>query len=396
MHTMASWDGNVVQRGKRRWSRGVVALSTLAAAASILAACSSSGNSSSGSPGGGATGISATSSVAAAQAIVAQFANAPTAIPVTTPLKTPAPKGKTLIFLTQGNVPGVVKLGDGEKAAAAAIGWNFSEINYDQSNPATLQSALNTALIEHPTVVSLTGTDPAQIGAATLAAYAAAGVPIVDSTASGVTLTKTIIGDPGGDSTYHNYAKLAAAWFVVASQGKGKALLANVQGITILKTYADAFVSEVNQLCSSCSVKVVPVPIASALGGQEQSLVVSALRSNPGYTYVFYDDGDFAIGINSALSAAGMTGIKIGGSDFQPQEAQALRAGTQSVWTGENLLDIGYTVVDVALRWVEGMSTTEDANPQPTQLLTKSNIGNMTDYQQPTNALDQWKKLWGV
>ncbi len=377
---------------RRRGSKALATAAGVTALLSALAACSS-GSSGSSSSAGGATDSTA---VASAQAILTQFENTPTAIPVTTPLKTPAPKGKTLIFLTQGNVPGVVKLGDGEKAAAAAIGWNFSEINYDQSNPASLQSALSTALVKHPTVVSLTGTDPSQIGASTLAAYGKAGVPIVDSTASGVTLTKTIIGDPAGDPTYQNYAKVAAAWFVVDSGGKGKALVANVQGITILKTYANAFVSEVKQLCPGCSAKIVPVPIASALGGQEQPLVVSSLRSNPSYKYVFYDDGDFAIGINSALSAAGLTGIKVGGSDFQPEQAKALSSGTQAAWTGENLVNTGYTAVDVALRWVEGMPTTEDANPQPTQLLTKDKIGGLVDFQQPGDALSQWKKLWQV
>jgi ribose transport system substrate-binding protein len=143
-------------------------------------------------------------------------------------------------------------------------------------------------------------------------------------------------------------------------------------------------------------VKVLAVPIASALGGQEPGIVVSALRSNPSYKYVFYDDGDFGIGINSALSAAGLTGVKIGGGDFQPEQAKALAAGTQSVWTGENLTDIGYTGVDVALRFVEGMSIAEDNNAQPTQLLTKQTIGDQTDFEQPADALDQWKKLWQV
>jgi ribose transport system substrate-binding protein len=373
--------------------------SVLLATGAVLAACSTpsgSASSAGASSTSGATTSAAKAAVAAAQAVVAKYANTPTSIPVTTPLKSPAPKGKTLIFLTQGNVPGVVKLGQGEQQAAAAIGWKFSEVNYDQSNPATLQSALSTALIKHPTVVSLTGTDPSQIGASTLAAYAAAGIPIIDSTAAGVTVTKTLLGDPGGPESYTASAQAAAAWFVVNSGGTGKALVATVSGLTILGVYANAFVDEVKTLCPSCSAKIVPVPVASAVGGQEPSLVVAALRSNPGYKYLFFDDGDFGIGVNSALSSAGISGIKIGGGDFQPQEAAALKVGTQSVWTGENLLDIGYTVVDVALRYVEGMPITQDSNPQPVELMTQSNIGTATDFRQPTDALQQWETLWHV
>jgi len=366
----------------------------LLAAVAVSTACSSSSGST--TPADSPRSEGARAAVAAAQAVVAKYADTPTAIPVTTPLKSLPPRGKTLIFLTQGNVPGVVKLGDGEKQAAAAVGWNFSEINYDVSNPSTLQSALSTALIKHPTAVSLTGTDPAQIGSSTLAAYAAAGVPIIDSTVAGVTNTKTLLGDPGGPESYASAARAAAAWFVVDSGGTGKALVANVQGLTILAMYADAFVAEVETLCPACSAKIVPVPIASALGGQEPSVVVSALRSNPSYKYLFFDDGDFGIGINSALSAAGLSDVKIGGGDFQPQEAAALKAGTQSVWTGENLLDIGYTVVDVALRYVEGMPITQDSNPQPTELMTQSNIGSVTDFAQPVNALHEWETLWHV
>jgi ribose transport system substrate-binding protein len=213
---------------------------------------------------------------------------------------------------------------------------------------------------------------------------------------AGVTNTKTLLGDPGGPESYASAAQAAAAWFVVNSGGTGKALVANVQGLTILATYADAFVAEVKALCPACSAKIVAVPIASALGGQEPSVVVSALRSNPSYKYLFFDDGNFGIGINSALSAAGLSDVKIGGGDFQPQEAAALKVGTQSVWTGENLLDIGYTVVDVALRYVEEMPITQDSNPQPIELMTKANIGTATGFAQPANALRQWETLWHV
>ena len=211
-----------------------------------------------------------------------------------------------------------------------------------------------------------------------MASYAAANVPIVDSTASGVTLTKTIIGDPGGDATYQNYAKVAAAWFVVDSQGKGKALIANVQGITILKTYSDAFVSEVKSSARlavprSCRCRSLRHWVARSSRsscrpcGRTRVQVRLLRRRRLRHRHQLGSVG------------RGLSGIKIGGSDFQPEQGKALAAGTQSVWTGENLLNIGYTAVDVAVRWVEGMSTTEDSNPQPTQLVTKANVGSHND-----------------
>src|SRR6202043_3577132 len=129
-----------------------------------------------------------------AKAMGARYTAAPTTIPQTTPLPHTPPRGKTLIFLTQNAVPGVVRIGQGEEAAAKAVGWSFSEINYDPANSASLQSALMTALIKHATVVSLTGSDPSQFSASALAAYKKAGVPIVVSTVNSVPSNPTLLG----------------------------------------------------------------------------------------------------------------------------------------------------------------------------------------------------------
>lgn len=362
----------------------------------LLAACSSSGGTSSTTAKGGSGSSSATASTQAAQAVLSQYSSAPTAIPVTTPLATKPAKGK-LIFLTQGAVPGVVKLGDGEQAAAAAAGWSFSTINYDQANPASLNSALQTALAEHPTAVSETGALPSEVSTSVLAAYRAAKIPIIVSTvASTATNDPYVLGNAGGPASYAAAAKAVAAWFVADSEGTGRAVVADVPALTVLADWTASFKSEVATLCSACSVQVLTVSLSSAEDGQEASEAVSTLRRNPSYKYLFFDDGDFGIGINAALSSAGLSDIKIGGSDFQPQEATALRAGEQSAWTGENLLDIGYTNVDIALRSAEHMSVAADSNPQPTELFTKANIGNLNGFAQPANALQSWEALWKV
>jgi ribose transport system substrate-binding protein len=373
----------------------------------LISGCSSSGTSSkSGSSApadagsGAAQGSTADGSQAAAQAIVDKFSKAPTSIQITEPLKAAPAKGKTFIYLAQNNVPTAVTTSTAIRTATEAIGWKFSQLNFDQANPASIQSALSTALIKHPTAVGMIGVDPTQVGVSTVKSYESGGVALVFGNISqpGWSFGKAIIGSTGGDTSYANYANALAAWFAIDSGGKGKAVLASTQGISILKTFSDAFVADTKKFCPGCSVKVVPVPIASALGGQTNQLIVSNLRSNPSYKYVFYDDGPFSDGINSALSGAGLTGIKVGGNDINPEQAGALAAGTQYAWTGMTQTNIGYTMVDTALRWLQGMSLTADNNnPQPTQLLTKANVaGTRTVFDKPANALDQWKKLWHV
>ena len=381
--------------GSRR-SRLLLTTTIAVAVAGALTACGSSPPTSpSASVGGSAPRGDAAAAVAKAQVVVNRYRLAPTKIPVSTHLKSPAPRGKTVVALTIGNVPAAVKLFSGVKAAADAVGWNYIDVDYDQSNPATLQSALSTALIKHPTVVVLTGTDPNKLGASTVAAYRAAKVPLIALEQTGATSTGTVLVS-NADASFGAQAEALAAWFVVDSKGTGKALVASVQGVAGLMNFSNSFVQDVHKLCSTCAAKIVPVPIASALGGQEPTTVVSALRSNSSYKYVFFDDGSFASGIDSAVAAAGLTGVKIGGQDFQPAQAEALRSHAEAVWTGENVVAIGYIAIDVALRHLEGMSIAQDSNAQGTQLMTASNIGTATDFGQPADALEQWKKLWKV
>lgn len=333
--------------------------------------------------------------MARARLVVNRYDAAPTQIPVRTPLNSPAPGGKTVVALINGNVPAAVELFSGVKAAAAAVGWKYIHVDYDQSNPATLASGLATALIKHPAVVVLSGTDPKTLSASTISAYTAAKVPLVALEQTGATSNGTVLVS-NADASFGAQAQALAAWFVVDSKGEGKALVASVQGVPGLQKFSSSFVRDVHALCSTCSAKIVPVPIASALGGQEPSTVVSALRSNSGYKYVFFDDGSFASGIDAAVSSAGLTGVKVGGQDFQPAQAQALRGRTEAVWTGENVVAIGYIAIDMALRHLEGMSVAEDSSAQGTQLMTSSNIGSVTDFSKPADALEQWRKLWKV
>lgn len=366
----------------------------LLAASLLIAGCgSSSANSASSAPKDSAK---KSSGVAEARKLTAQYEKPPTTISQTVPLIRTPPRGKNFIFLTEGAVPAVVEIGNGEKQAVEAVGWHFSEINYDQSNPASLQSALMDALAEHPTVVALTGSDVSLFGASVISAYEKAKVPIIVSTVGPFTPDPVVIGTPGGPATYANAGKALGAWFVANSDGTGKAILAHEPAFSILDSFTGAFQKEVQSLCSACAVKYVNISVSQAIGGQENGVLVSALQSNPSYKYLIYDEGSFASGIVSALRTAGLADINVAGNDFSTVDAAALRAHTEGAWTGLDLANFGYGVVDIALRYVEGMPRTTGDDAAPTQVLTPSTIGSVTMFQQPANALQQYERLWKV
>jgi len=73
-------------------------------------------------------------------------------------------------------------------------------------------------------------------------------------------------------------------------------------------------------------------------------------RSNPDYKYMFFDNGQFADGILSALSAAGLTGLKIGGRSIDPTGAAAVAAGTEQSGRAKAITFQGEAMVDDVLR----------------------------------------------
>ena len=83
--------------------------------------------------------------------------------------------------------------------------------------------------------------------------------------------------------------------------------------------------------------------------------MISALKRNPSANYVVFDDGPFATGITSALAAAGLSKIKVIGEAADSAGLAALRAGTETAWTGYSSPYATLQVVDAMFRDAEGL-----------------------------------------
>jgi ribose transport system substrate-binding protein len=374
------------------YRRHAAVLSVLTGLVVAATACSSSG--SSGSSGGtGATNSQLTAMQQAAQKYLVK----PTSIPQTQPLSSKPPSGKSIIFIFDG-LPATARIAAGVQAAAKAIGWSYSELSFDPANSATLQQALLNALAKKPTVVVEAGSPQSQFGASAIAAYKKAGIPIVLGSVAPVQLGNPIYGTPAGGASEVKVGTELADWFIANSGGKGRAILENYTSAPVLNVFRDAFVNEVKAHCPDCKTKVVPVTQANVNAGNLVSTVVSAARSNPSYKYIFFDNGEFADGVLSALSAAGLSGMTIGGRSIDPYAEAALKAGKEAVWTGQSYFLQGEAMMDVALRVLlkEPGATNDDV--MPTQLITKQNVSEITGqfYDFPANSLQQYEKLWHV
>lgn len=383
------------RRGGRLRTRGFVAIIGTLVLALALAACGSSSSSSStasSSAGSSGSSSSGSGSTAAAAAALAPYKSLPTTINITTPLKSAPPKGKTIVMLGTNN-PSNVIIQQGLAKLAKAAGWNYSLVTYDPANPGTFTQAETTALAKHPQYLVEAGLP---LTASQLAQAKNAGAKWILDSVYPVSVTDPVIGQVDAYAQDALMGKITADYFVSDSGGKGNAVIEHVPSYPILDGFTTGFNNEVKAKCPDCKTSTTNITIPDLTAGKASSELVSALRSNSSANYLVFDDGPFADGITSALSAAGLNGkVKVIGEAADVAGIAALKNGSEAAWTGFDPGYQAYEDMDIAFRNAEGMTIPVALEAQqPTQLLTKETIGSTTNWSAPTDAQAQFLKLW--
>ena len=395
--------------GPGRRKRGRMSQSALAALGALVlalavGACGSSSSSTTSSAtaaaaSGSSTGSSSSSGgVAAAQSQLQKYKVVPTQITIQTPLKSAPPKGKKLVMLAT-NDPNNVKLQQSLKSLASTVGWSYDQVSYDPANPATFIAAVDNAITKKANYIAEAGIP---LTSAVINKVKQAGAKLVLTAVHPVTVTDPVIVDANGYDSDHLMGTVLADFFVADSGGKGNVLVEHIPSYPILGGFTDGFQAEVSSKCPDCKVKIINITLPDLAAGKVPSIMVSALRSNPDANYMAFDVGPFANGINSALSAAGFSNkVKIIGEAADEAAIAALKSGQQMAWTGFSPIYSTYVMMDAMLRDAEGMPIdVKQSAIQPTQILTHDNItstvGSSSEWNEPKNGLDQFKKLWQV
>ena len=392
--------------GPARWT-AVVAAAGLALA---LAACSSSSNSGSNPPataGGVSSGGSSSSAVAGSPAAAAAaattflkaYAGVPTGVGITDPVNTTPATGKTFVYV-QCEAAQCAEAGTDYKQAVEALGWHLKTLNFQSSNPATLTSALTQALQYHPVAVAFVATPPYAVWSGQIAKYKAAGVALLPIGAvDGTPDPTTLIRIGMGASFQKLSGQILANWFIAESGGKGKALFWGVPQLPAGLAIQNEFIADVKSGCPACSVKLLTQSLPDVLAGKATGAIVSAVRAAAGTGYVVLCDGAFVPGLNAALKAASVSGIKIAAGTSGTTDQAAVKAGQEAAATPTPIALAVWLEVDAAVRFSEHMTVT--AVEEPLQLLTTQSMAATgvtpsDDYPYPTNYQQIFKQLWKI
>jgi len=376
-------------------TRGFPAIIATLVLALAFAACGSDDNSSdSSASGGGATSSGGGEGVATAQERLKPFEATPTEITIKEPLKGAPPAGKTIVMLGT-NDPNNQKLQKSLKNLAAMAKWNYAVVSYDPANPATFNAAIDTAITKKANYIAEAGIP---LTPAMIKKVQDAGAKWVLTSVHPAEVKPPIIVNANAYANDALMGKVLADFFVSDSKGKGNVVIEHVPAYPILGGFTDGFQAEVKALCPDCKVKIQEITIPDLTAGKVPSVMVSALRSNPDADYVAFDVGPFAAGIDAALASAGLSNkVKVIGQAADEAGIAALKTGKQTAWTGFDPVYSTYVMMDAMFRDSLGMPIDAEASGlQTTQILTKDNVGDISTWSEPKDALAQFKKLWGL
>ena len=278
---------------------------------------------------------------------------------------------------------------------AALAKWKYDVVSYDPANPSTLNAAIDTAITKKANYIAEAGIP---LTPAMIKKVQDAGAKWVLTSVHPVEVKDPIIVDANAYENDEQMGKVLADFFVSDSKGKGNVVIEHVPAYPILDGFTDGFQAEVKALCPDCKVKIQEITIPDLTAGKVPSVMVSALRSNPDADYVAFDVGPFAAGIDAALASAGLSNkVKVIGQAADEAGIAALKTGKQTAWTGFDPVYSTYVMMDAMFRDSLGMPIDAEASGlQTTQILTKDNVGDISTWSEPKDALNQFKALWGL
>lgn len=390
----------------------VVALS----ATLVLASCAMPADDPNFVEGESVVGEETVADPAADPELLASAFLAPTSIGVDVPLTAPPAAGSLIVSLSDGSEFDVL-LNTSMAEAAAAIGWEFTEVpgaETVESAPAAFEEAL--AL--NPAGIRISGRY-VDVLATQLADAEAAGVAVICTGCSGEPIGAIKDTSIDGDAQNAFWGQVLAS-YVVANQGAEE--VAGVEIFTLpvpaLVTFNAEFTSSLANLCRDCSA------IESELDISDPSLIptsVADVMSTSLGRWALLDSGEVSADVPAALAdalvleptvligrganARDITGLldlaasgavppEAGSTDATPEAADALRA-----WTALPVPVMAWRVIDQFAR-VLGSDAPADGL-LPSQLLNVTNVAEAVldengNYIGIADYRDLFTALWGV
>jgi ribose transport system substrate-binding protein len=344
--------------------------------------------------------------VSAAQAIVDQYGTPPTEILQTIPLTGEVVTDRPLVFM-QCELPACQVLMEGTKVAAEAMGWNFKVINVTNTDATTILSGLTEALTYNPIATIVTGF-PQAFWAEKIPEYEKAGSmivpmevgvvtptsPAIESVVAGVGKVPVVVKGAGGGLDHAAEGVVIANYIIANSNAEAHVLVQDTPDYDVLSAMAVALKKEMAEKCQKCVVTSLDSTLPQIGAGEVISSVISELQKDRSIKWLAGSFLQFFDGVEVAMEAAGITDVKILGSEPSVSNLQSIKDGKWEAAMGSSIDMRGWLAVDIIARNMLGMEIPSEAIGEPMMLFTTSNVVVAEAMPYPADFPAQFKKLW--
>jgi len=314
-------------------------------------------------------GSKATADVAAAESALKPYVDAPSAFPVTTPLKS-LPTGATIAVLDCGT-PICGLFADLASAPAEALGMKVVRIDSGTTVDGVAAS-FNTVLEGNFDGVFVPALAPS-LWERELDELNNEGIPVVTAGVIGLDPAK-VVAASSGDKWSVASGKVMADWVVAKDGDSTNVVFYTTPELSFSATVEEAFSDELNRLCTNCAARVVEIPVAQFGTGAAQ-IVVDDLLGHPGTTTSVFAVGEQSIGLPSALKAADLS-IDTLLNAPDPSVLAGIKDGSYTAGVGLDLAVETWTLIDALARAITGQDVDQAVkdDEQVIQVLTAEKL----------------------
>jgi ribose transport system substrate-binding protein len=328
---------------------------------------------------------------------LAAYLEVPTDLPPLEPLDARPPEGETFYYITNGLSLEQEEL-TGVEQAAAALGWTVESLLVDDSNPATYNSAMLTAINSGATAVSVTAIPTAYYTEA-LEEAKKAGVIVVDL-ATGNEPQEGVVQVQPSRVTGPVWGKVYALGALADAVESGVPMRFVSVKASAFDSVGGPIVAGAKETiakhCPTCPYDELDISVDELFSGQTPAAIVSYLQRNPDVNYLGFSFGGLEIGARAALDAAGFEDVKLFGVAPEAPQFEELRQGQSHGWAVVPFQMVGWMMVDAVARHLaegEAGSAVHTDALAPTMLATPENDAPA---EFPVDYDTQFKTLWKV
>jgi len=328
--------------------------------------------------------------VTAAQQVVSGHLNTPASIGITTKVPGKIPAGKVVAFMDCGT-PACHELYQQFDMAAKFLHWTAKDVN-SGFTPESVTNAWN-QLVSNPPDAVVSSSQPDTEFKSQMAELAKKNVPVVDCcTANSAHANLKVVSD--GLNAVAVQAQLQAAWVVADSKGSGSAVWLATPAFPVLAAAQTQFQHYLQQYCASCGFSPLTINVTQIGTSALPTAIVGFLRAHPDTKYVAGGFDDEFIGLPAALSAAGLTDVKLIGSDPGATELPYIKSGQEAASVTFPAGSTMFLLADALARSFVGASVAPDNIVLPRQLVTGSTLTSTTVPPDIPNYQQQFEALW--